>query len=89
MKVNEQKTVSSAFIRFSGLLYELDMSPHPSQTLSIKIELDTNPPTGAMTESPLIRRPVTLNLYHHDKASLLAGKLHALLCRSWVKGRDL
>jgi hypothetical protein len=35
------------------------------------------------------RRHVTLNLHHHDKASLLAGKLHALLCRSWVKGRDL
>lgn len=89
IKLKEQKTVLSAFIRFSGLLYELDLSPHLSQTLSIKIELDTNPPAGAMTESTLIRRHVTLNLHHHDKASLLAGKLHALLCRPWVKGRDL
>lgn len=89
VKMKEEKTVVSAFIKFPGLLYELGLSPHPSQTLSIKIELDTNPPAGAMTESTLIRRHVTLNLHHHDKASLLAGKLHALLCRSWVKGRDL
>jgi len=89
IKVSEQKTVSSAFIRFPGLMYDLELSPHLSQALSIKIELDTNPPAGAITESTLIRRHVTLNLHHHDRASLLAGKLHALLCRPWVKGRDL
>jgi hypothetical protein len=32
---------------------------------------------------------VTLHLCHHDKASLLAGKLHAVLSRPWAKGRDL
>jgi hypothetical protein len=89
IKVNDQKTVSSALIRFSGLLYELELSPHSSKTLSIKIEVDTNPPAGATTDTTLIRRHVTLNLHHHDKASLLAGKLHALLDRRWVKGRDL
>jgi hypothetical protein len=30
-----------------------------------------------------------LNLQHHDRPSLLAGKLHAILQRSWPKGRDL
>ena len=30
-----------------------------------------------------------LNLQHHDRPSLLAGKLHAVLQRSWAKGRDL
>jgi hypothetical protein len=30
-----------------------------------------------------------LNLQHHDRPSLLAGKLHAILERSWPKGRDL
>jgi len=89
VRVNEQKAVSSAFIRFSGLMYELALSPHPSHTLSIKIEVDTNPPAGATTETTLIRRHVTLNLHHHDKASLLAGKIHALLSRPWTKGRDL
>jgi hypothetical protein len=32
---------------------------------------------------------VVLQLQHHDRASLLAGKLHALLQRPYVKGRDL
>ncbi|HEY5277864.1 MAG TPA: nucleotidyl transferase AbiEii/AbiGii toxin family protein, partial [Coriobacteriia bacterium] len=31
----------------------------------------------------------TLRLAHHDKPSLLAGKVAALLCREWLKGRDV
>jgi hypothetical protein len=53
------------------------------------MELDTNPPAGAHIESSVVRRHVTLNLCHYDKASMLAGKLHAILSRSWAKGRDL
>ena len=30
-----------------------------------------------------------LPIQHHDKASLLAGKLHAILQRPYAKGRDL
>lgn len=30
-----------------------------------------------------------LRLQHHDRASLLAGKLHAILQRPYLKGRDL
>lgn len=35
------------------------------------------------------RRHVTLQLQHHNQASLLAGKLHAILQRPYVKGRDI
>ncbi len=87
--VNEGRTVASAWLRFPGLLNELGLSPHPSQMLSIKLELDTNPPPGAGVETSIVRRHVTLNLCHYDKASLLAGKLHAVLSRQWTKGRDL
>ncbi len=89
VKANEQKTVASAFVRFPGLLYELGLSPHASQALSIKIEVDTNPPAGAVTRTTLVRRHVPVNLLHYDRSSLLAGKLHAVLSRPWVKGRDL
>lgn len=34
-------------------------------------------------------RNVTLRIHHHDRASLLAGKLHALLHRRYLKWRDL
>lgn len=87
--VNESRTVFSAWLRFPGLPYEIGLSPHQSQVLSIKLELDTRPPPGAGVETSIVRRHVTLNLCHYDKASLLAGKLHAVLCRQWTKGRDL
>ena len=32
---------------------------------------------------------MALQLQHHDRSSLLAGKLHALLQRDYVKGRDI
>jgi predicted nucleotidyltransferase component of viral defense system len=89
IKVNEKRTVSSAWVRFPGLPREVGISSHASQALSIKVELDTNPPAGAHVENTIVRRHVTLNLCHYDKASMLAGKIHAVLSRSWTKGRDL
>lgn len=89
LKIDDKKTLSSAFVRFDELLFELDISPRRSQALSVKIEVDRNPPSGAILATTLIRRYVTLNLLHHDKTSLIAGKLHALLTRTYVKGRDL
>lgn len=89
VRINDMKTVESAFVRFRGLLFEFGLSPHESETLSIKIEVDTNPPSGAEVVSTIVRRHVTINLRHHDKASLLAGKLHALLTRRYTKGRDI
>lgn len=87
--INDRRTVVSAWIRFPGLLYELGLSAQPSQILSIKLELDTRPPVGAQVTTSIVRRHVTLNLCHYDKASLFAGKLHAVLTRPWTKGRDL
>jgi predicted nucleotidyltransferase component of viral defense system len=88
LKVSDQKTVQSAFIRFRGLLYELGLSPHRDEVLAVKIEVDTNPPAGAGLRTSIVRRYVILQLQHHDRASLLAGKLHAILQRPYIKGRD-
>jgi predicted nucleotidyltransferase component of viral defense system len=89
VKSSPDKTVAACFVRFAGLPHELGLSPHRDQALAVKLELDTNPPAGAGVATTLIRRYVTLNLLHHDKASLLAGKINAVLCRKYVKGRDL
>jgi hypothetical protein len=89
LKVSDQKTVQNAFVRFPGLLFDLGSSPHKDEVLAVKIEVDTRPPEGAGLETTLVRRHVLLNLQHHDRASLLAGKLHALLQRPHLKGRDL
>jgi hypothetical protein len=89
IRVNDSKVVHSAFIRFVGLLYELRMSPHRDEILAVKLEVDTNPPAGATLATTLVRRHLTLQLHHHDRSSLLAGKLHAVLQRPYAKGRDL
>ena len=87
--ISGRKAVASAWVRFPGLPRELGLSPHAAQTLSIKVEVDTRPPAGAGIETTVVRRHVTLQLCHYDKASLLAGKLHAIFSRPWAKGRDL
>ena len=89
LKVNDQKSVQNAFVRFPGLLFELGLSPHKDEFLAVNIEVDTRPPEGAGLETTLVRLHVLLNLQHHNRASLLAGKLHALLQRPYLKGRDL
>jgi predicted nucleotidyltransferase component of viral defense system len=87
--VHDHKVVHSAFIRFAGLLYELGLAPRREQVLAVKIKVDTNPPAGAGLATTVVRRYVTLQLQHHDRASLLAGKLHAILQRPYLKGRDV
>jgi predicted nucleotidyltransferase component of viral defense system len=89
VKINDKRTVHNAMIRFPGLLFDLNLSPHANEIFSIKVEVDTNPPTGAVLATTLVRRSLTLNLQHHDRASLFAGKLHAILQRPYPKGRDL
>ena len=89
LKVNDKKTVHSAFVRFPGLLFDLGLSPQPSEVLAVKVEVDTNPPQGAGLDTTVVRRFVVLQLHHHNKASLLSGKLHAVLQRSYPKGRDI
>lgn len=88
IKLSEHKIVHSAFIRFHGLFYRLGISPHETEVLAIKLEIDTNPPAHAGLETTLVQHHVAVNFQHHDQASLLAGKLHAILQREYVKGRD-
>ncbi|HCM28189.1 MAG: hypothetical protein A2Z99_12760 [Treponema sp. GWB1_62_6] len=89
IRTRPENVVQSAFIAFPGLLHELGLSSHLTQKLSIKLKIDTNPPDHAVLGRTLVRRHVFLNLQHYDKASLLAGKLHALLSRPHTKGRDV
>jgi hypothetical protein len=85
----DDRVVQNAWIRFRGLLHELGLSGHRDEIFSLKLEVDTNPPEGAGLEITVVRRHVTLQLHHHDRSSLLAGKIHAILQRSFTKGRDL
>lgn len=84
----QQKPVHSMMMKFSSLLKELGISPHQSQKLSIKLEIDTNPPKGWKLASTIISKIYTFNIVHYDLPSLYAGKLHACFYRKFTKGRD-
>lgn len=87
--VRDRTAVHAGWVRFSRILHETGLSPHPDQVVAVKVDVDSNPPAGAGFRTRLVRRHVSLRLWHHDRASLLAGKLHAILRRPFAKGRDL
>jgi predicted nucleotidyltransferase component of viral defense system len=89
IKLSDQRIVHSAFVAFPNLLFDLGLTLHRNEKLSVKVEVDTRPPAGAVLETSIVRRHATLQIQHHDKSSLLAGKLHAILQRPYPKGRDL
>lgn len=56
--------------------------------IRIKLEVDTNPPLGGINEIKYIDFPYLSSVTVQNMATLFAGKIHALLCRNYVKGRD-
>ena len=56
--------------------------------IRIKLKIDTNPPSGGQNEVKYMDFPYLSPVTIQDSATLFAGKIHALLCRSYVKGRD-
>jgi hypothetical protein len=64
------------------------LSALSSQNISIKLEIDTNPPLGGSIESTLVNRLYVLNLRHFDLPSSFATKLCACFFRKYIKGRD-
>ena len=87
--LRDRSVVHSGWLRFRAVFHDAGLSPHRDEVLGVKLDVDTRPPAGAVTETRLVRRHVALRLHHHDRASLLAGKLHAVLQRPWTKGRDI
>ncbi len=89
LRLTDDRVVQTTWIRFRGLLHEMGLSGQRDEIFSLKLEVDTHPPQGAGLATTLVRRYVILQLHHHDRSSLLAGKVHAFLQRSFTKGRDL
>ena len=89
VRTRAKTTVQKAEVRWRGLLYELGLSPHSDETFMIRFEVDTRPPENAGLEVTVVERYQMLQLQHHDRASLMAGKIAALLLRNYLKGRDV
>lgn len=84
--------VRKVFLKDSSLGKLIDLR-HVNQTgppahIRIKLEVDTNPPSGSGEELLYLDFPFVSAVAAQDRPSLFAGKIHALLCRDYVKGRD-
>ena len=84
-----QTKVESAFLKDNTELY--DLSFKTEKEIKIKIEVDTDPPLGFSTEQKLSLMPFSFMTRCFTLPDLYAGKMHALIFRSYknrVKGRD-
>ena len=64
---------------------------HKDEIIKVKFEVDCNPALGFDVESRWLDIPEFATVSVLDEPSLFAGKIHAILCRSYksnVKGRD-
>ena len=92
IKKKEKKSfgkVESAFLKDNTEVY--DISFQTDKSIKIKIEVDTQPPLNFRTEQKLLLQPHSFMTRCFTLPDLFAGKMHALIYRSWknrVKGRD-
>ena len=81
--------VESAFLKDNTDVY--DISFQTDKSIKIKIEVDTQPPLRFSTEQKLLLLPHSFMTRCFTLPDLFAGKMHALVYRTWknrVKGRD-
>jgi hypothetical protein len=84
----DKKNVAAAQIKFENILFELNLSPRHDEKLFVKLEVDQNPPGGYENTFTLLNKDFLIGVNHFDLPTLFSGKLHALLCRKYTKGRD-
>lgn len=94
---SSETNIESAFLKNDTSIHTLNIEAkgleniHSGRKIKIKLEVDTNPPLKFQTESKTLFLPMTFNVRTMTLPNLYAGKMHALLFRSWktrVKGRD-
>jgi len=89
---NAVGAVKKVFVKDDSLCRVLDLSylraDRSTRKIRVKLEVDTHPPSGSDFETKFLDFPFVSSVVLQDLPSLFAGKLHALLCREYVKGRD-
>lgn len=85
------KAVQTAVIKDRSVVNQLNLSfyrSHPGRKLRVKLEIDVDPPVGSGWAYSYLDFPTDFEVCHQDLPSNFALKIHALLCREFVKGRD-
>jgi predicted nucleotidyltransferase component of viral defense system len=90
-KSHMDNSVKKAVLKDNSISKQLNLSFYrgrPEQKLKIKLEIDINPPEGSGHEYTYLDFPLDFEVCHQDLRSNFALKIHALLCRPYLKGRD-
>lgn len=95
----KETEIKSAFLKGNTLLLMFSFFPNTNdandfisnQKIKIKFEVDTDNPVGGTTEVKYKMLPSPYEVKVFDESTLFAGKIHAIICRTYknhVKGRD-
>ena len=90
-KEQMDKRIRNAVIKDNSVANQLDLSfgrRDARKKLKVKLEIDVQPPAHSGDAFTFLDFPVDYEVRHQDLSSNFALKIHALLCREYVKGRD-
>jgi hypothetical protein len=83
--------IKKAFIKDNSVTNQLNLSfyqGHADQKINIKLEIDVKPPAESGYAYTYLDFPTDHEVCHQNLSSNFALKIHALLCRGFLKGRD-
>ncbi len=84
--------VRKAFVKTDSIgsvvTVDLPFERVSSKKVRIRLEIDVNPPRGSSFETSYLSFPTTAPITTQTLSSGFGTKVHALLCRRYVKGRD-
>jgi predicted nucleotidyltransferase component of viral defense system len=90
-KEKMETSIRQAIVKDDSIASQLDLTfagAARRKTIQIKLEIDTNPPLYSGEANSFLDFPSDYEVRHQDLSSNFALKIHALLCRPYVKGRD-
>ncbi len=90
-KFQMDKRIRNAVIKDNSVANQLDLSfgqRDQRKKLRIKLEIDVEPPAHSVDTFTFMDFPVDYEVRHQNLSSNFAIKIHALLCKNYLKGRD-
>ena len=90
-KSQMNQNIKKALLKDNSVTNQLSLAfyqGHSDRKLNIKLEIDINPPDGSDFEHSYLDFPLDFEVCHQDLSSNFSLKIHALLCRPYLKGRD-
>jgi len=90
-KGDMDRRIRNAIIKDNSIANQLDLSFQKRdlrKKIKIKLEIDVAPPEFSKDAYTYLDFPLDFEVRHQDLSSNFALKIHALLCRGFLKGRD-